>query len=365
MGRPARVGAHVFVQGGFEMSTATPLDPAPIFAHFRGCHGTELLTAAVCHLGIFERVGESGRSSTELQAELAFAARPFRVCLTALRAMGLLTEHDGVVRLTPLADRFLVRGRPGFVGDYMGLAAETPGTLEMVRLLRANRPLNADSSDTGAAFVFREGLESAMEQEAAARRLTLALAGRAACVAPVLARVIPPMPKARILDVAAGSGIYAYEMLEAHPGMTAVLLDRPEVLKVAREEAARRGLTGRVEFVAADMFTDDLPRGCDGVLLSNVLHDWDIPECRTLVGRVAASLPPGGQVWIHDVFLDDDLSGPLEIALYSAALFTLTEGRAYSAAEYRGWLAEQGLEAAPAVVPTLAHCGLLSAIRPG
>jgi hypothetical protein len=52
------------------MSTATPLDPAPIFAHFRGCHGTELLTAAVCHLGIFERVGESGRSAAELQAEL-------------------------------------------------------------------------------------------------------------------------------------------------------------------------------------------------------------------------------------------------------------------------------------------------------
>ena len=44
----------------------------------------------------------------------------------------------------------------------------------------------------------------------------------------------------------------------------------------------------------------------------------------------------------YDVFLDDDLGGPLEIALYSAALFTLTEGRAYSAAEYRGWLAAHG-----------------------
>jgi len=346
------------------MSTATPLDPAPIFAHFRGCHGTELLTAAVCHLGIFERVGESGRSVAELQAELGFADRPFRVCLTALRAMGLLTEHGGVVRVTPLADRFLVRGRPGFVGDYMGLAAESPGTLEMVRLLRANRPLNADSSDTGAAFVFREGLESAMEEEAAARRLTLALAGRAACVAPVLARVIDPPPNARILDVAAGSGIYAYEMLAAHPGMTAVVLDRPEVLKVAREEAARRGLTGRVEFVAADMFTDEMPSGCDAVLLSNVLHDWDVPECRTLVRRVAAAVRPGGHVWIHDVFLDDDLGGPLEIALYSAALFTLTEGRAYSAAEYRGWLADEGLVPAAAIIQTLAHCGLLQAHRP-
>ena len=43
---------------------------------------------------------------------------------------------------------------------------------------------------------------------------------------------------------------------------------------------------------------------------------------------------------IHDVYLNDDLGGPLPIALYSAALFALTEGRAYAAGEYRGWLRE-------------------------
>ena len=75
--------------------------------------------------------------------------------------------------------------------------------------------------------------------------------------------------------------------------------------------------------------------------------------------RCAAVLPTGGRLVVHDVFLDDDLGGPLPIALYSAALFTLTEGRAYSAAEYRGWLREAGLEADAAIVPTLVHCGAL------
>ncbi len=81
------------------------------------------------------------------------------------------------------------------------------------------------------------------------------------------------------------------------------------------------------------------------MLLSNVLHDWDVPECRALIARLAAALPAGGRLLIHDVFLNDALDGPLPIALYSAALFTLTEGRAYSAGEYRAWLAEAGLEA--------------------
>jgi hypothetical protein len=62
---------------------------------------------------------------------------------------------------------------------------------------------------------------------------------------------------------------------------------------------------------------------------------------------------------IHDVFLDDDLGGPLAVALYSAGLFVLTEGRAYSAGEYRRWLTEAGLSPANEVVPTLVNCGVL------
>ncbi len=108
------------------------------------------------------------------------------------------------------------------------------------------------------------------------------------------------------------------------------------------------------------MFVDPLPRECDAVLISNILHDWDEPECEQLVGRCAAALGPAGLMMIHDVFLDDDLGGPLPIALYSAALFSVTEGRAYSAAEYRRWLSAAGLIPGQ-IVPTLVHCGVLSA----
>jgi hypothetical protein len=68
---------------------------------------------------------------------------------------------------------------------------------------------------------------------------------------------------------------------------------------------------------------------------------------------------PGGEVVIHDVFLNDELDGPLPIALYSAALFSLTEGRAYSAAEYRVMLEKAGLGPGE-IIPTLVHCGALA-----
>ncbi len=40
----------------------------------------------------------------------------------------------------------------------------------------------------------------------------------------------------------------------------------------------------------------------------------------------------------------------------------LTEGRAYSAAEYRMWLSEVGLVTGE-IVPTLVHCGVLPAAK--
>jgi ubiquinone/menaquinone biosynthesis C-methylase UbiE len=174
-----------------------------------------------------------------------------------------------------------------------------------------------------------------------------------------------PLGNAKVLlDVGGGTGIYSIACLRRYPKLRAIVWDRPQVLKVAREFAKADGVLDRIDFVPGDMFADPLPAGCDVMLLSNILHDWDVPECRTLVRRLSDALPAGGSLLIHDVYLADSLDGPLAVALYSANLFCVTEGRAYSAAEYRSWLAEAGLQSGD-VVPTLVHCGVLPATKVG
>src|SRR4051794_12510411 len=174
-------------------------DPTPIFEIFRGNHGTELLTAAVAHLDVFGRLAAGPRAPEELSAEIGLEARPSSVLFTALRAFGLLRDDDrGRLEMTPMALEHLAPGGAFDVGGYIGLAAESPGVVEMVERLRTNRPAGASAEDRGAAFIFREGIESAMEREASARQLTLALAGRARNVAPVLAENYP-LDGARLL----------------------------------------------------------------------------------------------------------------------------------------------------------------------
>ena len=56
-----------------------------------------------------------------------------------------------------------------------------------------------------------------------------------------------------ILDVGGGSGLYTIAWLERHPGLHAIVWDRPEVLKVASELVAAHGVADRLETVAGDM----------------------------------------------------------------------------------------------------------------
>jgi ubiquinone/menaquinone biosynthesis C-methylase UbiE len=334
-------------------------DPTPIFEHFRGNYGSELLTIAVAHFDIFGRLSRKRLSLDALRRELQLKSRPMIVLVTALRAMGLLVESDGLLSLSDRAKEHLVPGGDFDCGDYIGLAAQSPGVLAMLHLLKTNKPLGSDETG-GTAFIFRDGIESAMEGEESARHFTMALAGRAKNVAPALAAVVPLKDSQWLLDVGGGTGIYSYAMLRKNPHLRAIIFDRPEVLKVAEEMARTYGVRDRVELLPGDMFADELPAGADVILLSNVLHDWDIPQCQQIVRQCGDVLEPGQRLLIHDVFLHDNLDGPLPIALYSASLFSFTEGRAYSGAEYRGWLEEAGMSAGP-IVPTMVHCGVLSA----
>jgi predicted O-methyltransferase YrrM len=346
-------------------SALTPpqVDPTPIFELFRGNYGTELLTAAVAHFRIFEQLAAAPLASESLRSRLSLHQRPFIVLITALRAMKLLAlDEEGRLQLTPLSRDHLVPGAAFDVSDYIGLSADSPGVRNIIERLATNTPMGGKPEEEGVGFIFREDLHSAMEHEATARHFTLALAGRAKNVAPLLAQRVPLEGARLLLDVGGGTGIYSIACLQKNPRLRAIVWDRPEVLKIAAEMAAEYDVSDRLELCAGDMFADPVPAGADVMLLSNVLHDWDVSECQALLARCAAALPSGGRLLIHDVYLNDSLDGPLPIALYSAALFSFTQGRAYSAGEHREWLEAAGLAPEP-MIPTLIHCGVLPAVK--
>ena len=139
-----------------------------------------------------------------------------------------------------------------------------------------------------------------------------------------------------------GSGIYACCLVAAHDGLRATILEKSPVDEIARRLVVERGLGARVEVVEGDMFEASYPSGHDVHLLSNVLHDWDLPEVERILAKSFSALPAGGMLVAHEAFLNEEKSGPLPVAEYSAILVTITQGRCYGTGEIRGLLQRVG-----------------------
>ena len=345
------------------MPSSPQPDPAPITRHLRAMFGSRLLVAAVHHLGVLEVLSNGPVPLVELSRQLGLRERPAMVLIPALCAMELLRYDDlGRLCLTELG-RFLVHSHtPNLIG-YTGLEKDDAGVVEMAVRLKNDGPLQAPE---GISFVKEGEGPSPMDDPELARKFTLGLAGRAQYLSPIVAANLPKR-EGHLLDVAGGTGYYTFEWLLVNPTSTATILDRPAVLAVAAElldEFSRNGRLGsdgvkeRVTFLPGDMLTDELPK-TDILLAASLFHDWPTPTCQQLAHRFASALRSGGELWVHDAFLNDTLDGPLAITDYSAQLFWATKGRCYSRAEYRNWFTEAGLKPTTENIPTQLDYGLI------
>ena len=207
--------------------------------------------------------------------------RPADVMLTLFTALGLVEAQDGVFCVTPLAREHLVRSSPWFLGPYYAALQNRPVCQDYVRVLQTGKPARWGS------FQDEKDWARAMEDEGFADQFTAAMDCRGVYLGAALARHLDGRDARHLLDIAGGSGIYACAIVARHPHLQATVFEKPPVDQSARRAVAHRGFTGRVAVQAGDMLVGELPGGCDLHLISNVLHDWDIPECRKLRGRSA------------------------------------------------------------------------------
>lgn len=342
-------------------------DLAPITRHLRAMYGSRLLVAAVHHLHVFDQLSDGPLSLAEISHKLGLSERPAMVLFPALCAMELLAyDEAGQLSITELG-RYLTQSQTPNLTGYTGLEKDDAGVVEMAARLLNDGPLDTTE---GVSFVKEGDDPSPMDDPELARKFTLGLAGRARHLSPIVAAKLT-MREGHLLDVAGGTGFYTYEWLLANPSSTATIFDRPAVLNVAAEilaEFSRSGRPGtdnlseRVRFLPGDMLTDELPQ-TDILLAASLFHDWPTPTCQSLAHRFASALRAGGELWVHDAFLNDTLDGPLPVTDYSAQLFWGTKGRCYSRAEYRGWLTKAGLTPTSENIPTQMDYGLIWATK--
>ncbi len=344
------------------LTTPPSTDPTPILRYRDGLYAADLIAAAVSHLDVFTWIDARGRvTDDELCDQFGFARRPLDVLLTLCRAKAFVeTDSHGRHSITEVAREHLVRHSPFFLGPYFDSMKDRPVTLDYVEVLRTGRPANWASLDE------REDWHASMLDEGFAAEFTAAMDCRGLALGQALARGVSPLLENRrhVLDVGGGSGIYAATLLAAHARVRGTVLEQPPVDAIARRAIEGHGLADRLDVLTADMFSEPWPKGSDVHFLSNVLHDWDVPEVSAILARSAEALEPGGLLIIHEVFVNESKTGPVPAAEYSALLMQVTQGKCYSPVEYSDLLRAAGFEPGR-YEDTLGDRGFMTATRVG
>jgi len=330
--------------GPDDLTRGPSIDPTPLYRSRDELYADDMLIAALNGFDFFTWLDAQPSSIAEIARHFGFRERPVDVMTTLFVARGLLERDGPALRLTALAREHLIASSRWFLGPYFPRVGDRPIARDLIEILRRGQPANfASRKDT-------DDWHKAMENEAFAEEFLAAMDVRGRFTAHALAGGLTLHGGRRLLDVAGGTGIFACTLASRFPDLRAAVLEKPPVDRIAARTIARRGFAARVGVIASDMLTDPLPTGYDVHLFSNVLHDWDVPQVRDLLRASAAALPSGGEIIIHDAFLDAEKNGPAQIAAYSVLLLHVTQGRCYGVGEMTDWLRAAGFDS-PAHVP--------------
>ena len=146
----------------------------------------------------------------------------------------------------------------------------------------------------------------------------------------------------RMLDVGGGWGQFPQAMCRVKPGLRATVLDRPEVVDMARAEIVGSEFEGSIEFLPGDYIETDYGSDYDLVLFANVLHQETAGRASELVRRGAAALAPGGRVTVVDFAIDDERRHHLLGALFAINMRSF--GDTWTEPVIRGWMEAAGLD---------------------
>ncbi|MFQ6047997.1 MAG: methyltransferase [Phycisphaerae bacterium] len=253
---------------------------------------------------------------------------------------------------TAAASRYLRLDSPAGIAwllrHHNDLAAAWAGLDQVLRCGRPARP--ARSSTAGPAEP--ETFIHAMHDNARQR-------------APILARLLAGQPITRMLDVGGGSGAYCLEFCRRRPRLQATLFDRADVLRVARKILAGHRQARRIDLLAGDLDTDQLPGGFDFVLLSQVIHSAGPAQIRRWLSKIRRALQPGGLLAIQDFLTDPTGTRPRRAAVFAINMLVNTPaGRTYSRRELSTWLRRAGFVGIRSVDSTDAAIALMLARRP-
>lgn len=290
---------------------------------------------AASELDVFTILSGGPKTADEVAATTGTVAEQMRFLLDACVSINLLSRDGAHYGNSQVADAFLVKGRPAYIGHGMKYAEDLyPAWGQLAQLIRTGRPVMEPEEILG-------------KDPEKTRAFIYAMHERARGIGAVLPHGVDLTGHKRLLDVGGGPGTYSISLVRATPGLTSTILDLPAVLEIAREIVAANGCSDRIGTQPGNYLTSEFGSGFDAVLLSGMMHREKAESCQLLLRKAFAALDPGGIVIVSDVFFDDDERTTPPFATFFALSMALTaeHGTTHAKTAMAAWMKDAGFSA--------------------
>lgn len=282
-------------------------------------------------LDVFTPLSHGPLDAEGLAAALGVESAKLEPLLYALVTTGLLELRDGMFANGAEADRFLVRGRPQYMGSQHELYAEQwRAVMQTAETIRAGAPqakhdFASMSADDLEAFYRGSHPGAVAAGHDIARRFDLS-------------------SRRALIDVGGGSGGVAIGVCEACPQLRATVADFPETTAITRRFVAESSVAERVHVIDADVVAAPPPGTYDIAVMRALVQILAPDDARRAVANVGRAIEPGGAIYITgNGIIDDSRVSPPEIVAFSLVYLNYYDGgRAYTEGEYRAMLGDGG-----------------------
>jgi len=293
-----------------------------------------VMEAAIRHR-VFDVLDAGPLPLDEISRQTGASKRGLSAILNALAGLNFAAKgSDGAYSLTPESSAFLVSTKPSFQGGLIRHCSEhlIPRWLGLNEVVATGLPVAAVNLEGPGASFFQEFVNDIFPMSYPAARALAAYLELANAASPV-----------RVLDLAAGSGVWGIALAQASPQVQVTAVDWPGVVPVTRANVARFGLADRFSFAEGDLMEADFGSGQNVAVLGHILHSEGPARSQKLLKKTFDALAPGGTIAIAEFMVNADRTGPLGSLFFAVNMLVNTdEGDTYSFEEMSEWLAAAG-----------------------
>jgi len=295
---------------------------------------TAALRSAI-ELDIFTAIAEGAQEPGGIANRVKASERGIRILCDNMVIQGFLIKEQGHYSLTEESALFLSRRSPAYLGTMIGFLANDWHNGTFAKLTDAVRRGGTTPGDG----------DNTKPEDAKWVAFARSMAPLTVSSAQFISQLVDARAglPARVLDIAAGHGMYGITIAKHNPNAHISALDWPAVLEVAKENAHKHGVADRYTARPGSAFETEMGTEYDYVLLTNIFHHFDKPTCERLMRRVHSVLKPSGKAVTLEFVPNEDRVSPPMAAGFSLVMLAGTDaGDTYTYQEYTAMFANSG-----------------------